>query len=298
MDRLDAMRAFAGVADLGSFAGAARRLRLSPASVTRAVAMLEDQLGVLLLSRTTRSVRLTEPGTLYLQNCRQVLAAIEEAERQVRGGAAIPRGLLTISAPVMFGRMHVLPIVQNLLRAHPELRIRLLLSDRLVHLVEEGVDVAVRIGDPADSALVAVRVGEIRRVAVASPAYLAAHGTPATPAALARHDLIAFEGLDLAGEWRFGGRAEPVVRVDPRLAVSSADAALAAAEAGFGITRPLSYQAHAAVQEGRLRLLLEDFALPPMPVSVLHPPLRLGSANVAAFVAAAQLGIRKQALLF
>jgi DNA-binding transcriptional LysR family regulator len=295
MDRLDSMRAFAAVADLGSFAEAARRLRLSPAAVTRAVAELEDRLGLLLLTRTTRSVKLTERGAVYLEACHRLLDDFDAAERLVRGEQAAPRGTLTVAAPLMFGRLHVLPLVATMLRAHPELRLRLLLSDRTVHLVEDGIDVAVRIGDLPDSALSAFKVGEVRRVVVASPDYIAARGAPATPAALAGHDLIAFEGIGATNEWRFVGRAG--VRVDPRLAVNSADAAIAAAEAGLGITRTLSYQVHAALRDGRLRLLLEDFTPPALPIHVVHPALRLGSANVAAFVAAARAHFRRLAVI-
>ncbi len=295
MDRLDTMRAFVAVADLRSFTEAARRLRLSPAAVTRAVAVLEDRLGLSLLTRTTRSVKLTQGGAVYLEACHRLLDDFDAAERLVRGEQATPRGTLTVAAPLMFGRLHVLPLVAEMLRAHPELRIRLLLSDRTVHLVEDGIDVAVRIGDLPDSALTAFKVGEIHRVVVASPAYLAARGTPATPAALGGHDLIAFEGIGATNEWRFAGGIG--VRVEPRLAVNSADAAIAAAEGGLGVTRTLSYQVHASVAEGRLRRLLEDFAPPAMPVHVVHPALRLGSANVAAFVAAARAHFRRLAVI-
>jgi DNA-binding transcriptional LysR family regulator len=288
MDRLDAMRAFAAVADLGSFAEAARRLRLSPAAVTRAVALLEDQLGVLLLHRTTRSVKLTERGALYREGCGQILADLEATERNVRGEDAAPRGTLSLAAPLMFGRLHVLPIVTRLLRDHRGLTVRLMLADRVVHLVEEGMDAAVRIGALADSALIAVKVGEVRRVLVASPEYLRTHGEPAAPAALAGHDLIEFEGIGGTSEWHFGGPGRSSIRVEPRLAVNSADAAIAASEAGLGITRTLSYQVKDAVLAGRLSLVLEDFAPPAINVSVVHPRRRLGSANVAAFVAAAR----------
>jgi DNA-binding transcriptional LysR family regulator len=292
MDRLDAMRAFAAVADLGSFAEAARRLRLSPAAVTRAVAGLEDRLGLVLLNRTTRSVKLTERGVLYVETCKQILADIEAADRRVRGEDAAPRGMMVVAAPLMFGRLHVLPILAGLLSEHRELAVRLMLGDRTVHLVEEGVDVAVRIGELADSALTAFKVGEVRRVLVASPDYLAARGTPATPAELAGHDLIAFEGVEATNDWRFGERESTRVRVEPRLAVNSADAAIAAAESGLGITRTLSYQVHAALAAGRLRLLLERSSPPAMPVNVVYPSRRLGSANVAAFVKAARAHFR------
>jgi len=288
MDRLDAMRTFAAVADLGSFAEAARRLRLSPASVTRAVSLLEDQLGVLLLHRTTRKVKLTERGALYREACIQILAEFEAAGRKVRGQDAAPRGMLSVAAPLMFGRLHVLPIVTRLLREHAGLVVRLMLADRLLHFVEEGIDVAVRIGALADSALIAVKVGEVRRVLVASPDYLRARGEPAVPASLAGHDLIDFEGIGGTSEWHFGPTGRTGVRVDPLLAVNSADAAIAAAEAGLGITRALSYQVRDAVAAGRLRLVLDEFSPPCMNVSVVYPGRRQGSANVAAFVTAAR----------
>jgi len=289
MDRLDAMRTFVAVADLGSFAGAARRLRLSPAAVTRAVALLEDRLGQMLLNRTTRSVRLTERGAMYLATCKRILMDIDEADRRVQGEDAAPRGLLTIAAPIMFGRLHVLPVVGHMLRDHRNLAVRLTLSDRMVHLVEEEIDAAVRIGDLADSAMMALTVGAVRRVLVASPDYLAVRGAPVTPAALAGHDLIAFETIDATNDWRF---ARSSVRIEPRLAVNTADAAIAAAEAGLGITRTLSYQVHAALEAGRLRVLLDDFAPPPIPVTIVYPRRRQASANVAVFVQSARQHLR------
>ncbi len=294
MDRLDAMRAFATVAERGSFVEAARRLRLSPAAVTRAVALLEDQLGLLLLNRTTRSVRLTERGAIYLDLCKQVLADIADGERRVRGEDASPRGSLVVAAPILFGRLHVLPIIERLLRAHPALSIRLMLSDRLVHLVDEGVDVAVRIGELADSALIAIKLGEVQRVLVASSAYLEARGAPQTVAALARHDIIAFEGMDATNDWRFGPAGKMTVRVEPRLVVNGGDAAISAAEAGLGITRALSYQVRDAVEKGRLRLVLQSAAPPPVPINIVYPARRIGAANLAAFVAAARDHFRRR----
>ena len=286
MDRLDAMRAFAAVADRRSFSEAARRLRLSPAAVTRAVAQLEDRLGLMLLNRTTRSVGLTSEGAAYLVRCKQILADIEDAEGHMQGTGAAPRGRLTVAAPLSFGRLHVLSILNGMLRDHPDLSVRLMLSDRIVHLAEEGVDVAIRIGDPADSALVAIKLGEVRRVVSASPDYLARHGKPLTPADLARHDVIAFDNIDATDEWRFG---EASVRVEPRLIVNSAEAAIETAIAGLGVTRTLSYQVAEALVAGQLELVLEAFGPPPVPVNIIHPPRRLGSANVAAFTKAARL---------
>ena len=196
MDHLDAMKAFVAVATLGSFAEAARRLRISPSAVTRSVAQLEDRLGLTLFNRTTRSVRLTERGQIYLESSRRILEDLDAAERQALGEDAEPRGVLHVAAPIVFGRLHVLPMVLPLLTDHPALTVRLTLSDRNVHLVDEGVHVALRIGDLADSSLTAVKLGAVSRVLVASPAYLAAHGSPSRPADLEDHALIAFEGLE------------------------------------------------------------------------------------------------------
>lgn len=287
MDQLDAMRTFVAVASLGSFAEAARRTRQSPSAVTRSVAQLEDRLGLTLLARTTRSVTLTERGQIYLDRCRRLLDDLDQYEREVRGEDATPRGALTVAAPILFGRLHILPVVGRLLAAHADLSIRLILSDRNSHLVDEGIDVAVRIGDLEDSSLIAARLGEVTRVVVASPAYLALHGRPQTPVDLAAHGVVAFEAIDATNEWRFAGGAAPV-RLQPRLSVNSADAAIAAAEQGVGITRALSYQVRDAVRSGRLTPLLTDFAPPALPVSALYPARRSASPNVTAFVKAAR----------
>ncbi|WP_304168380.1 LysR substrate-binding domain-containing protein [Phenylobacterium aquaticum] len=291
MDRLDALRAFVAVATQQSFVEAARRLRLSPSAVTRGVAQLEDSLGLMLFHRTTRSVTLTERGRIYLEDCRQILDELDQADRRVRGEDAQPRGELAVAAPILFGRLHILPIVNGLLAEHRDLSVRLSLSDRNVQLAEEGIDVAIRIGELADSSLIALRLGEVTRVLVASPAYLAARGRPAAPAELADHDLITFEGIGPASDWRPGAG-----RQEPRLSVNSADAALAAAEAGLGITRALSYQVKAGVEAGRLVPVLQAFAPPPIPVSALHPARRVASANVAAFMSAARARFRAHPL--
>ena len=283
MDRLETMRAFVAVASLGSFAEAARQLRLSPSVVTRSVADLEDRLGLVLLNRTTRSVRLTERGETFLDSCRQVLEDIEGAERRVRGEDAEPRGSLKVAAPVLFGRLHVLPIVTRILTKHPGLAVHLTLSDRNVHLAEETVDVAVRVGDLADSSLMAIRLGSVSRVLVASPEYLERCGTPKAPCDLSAHDIIAFESLDVINEWRFGS-AGKLVRVEPRLTVNSADAAIAAAEAGLGISRTLSYQVMDSVLAGRLVPLLVSFTAEKLPVSAIYPARRIASTNLGAFI--------------
>ncbi len=293
MDRLEAMRLFVGVAEQSSFSAAARRFRVSAAAASRAVALIENDLGVSLFHRTTRTVRLTERGTIYVEQCKRILGDIEDAASLARGANAEPRGQLTVTAPIMFGRLHVLPIVEKLLADHSKLTVRLLLSDRNVHLADEGIDVAVRIGDLADSALVAVKMGEVRRVLAASPKYLATHGLPDTPADLRRHSIISFEGIGSGDEWRFGsGSRATAVHVVPRLSVSSADAAIVAASNGLGITRTLSYQVADSVKARQLKLVLQDFAPPPMPVNLVYPARRIASANVTAFLNRARAHLR------
>lgn len=287
MDHLDSLRAFVSVATHGSFAEAARRLRLSPSAVTRAVADLERRLGLSLLHRTTRSVRLTERGEIYLESCRRILDDLEASEALVRGVNATPRGLLNITAPILFGRLHVLPIVSALLKQHQDLSIRLTLSDRYVHLADEGVDLAIRIGPLADSSLVAVKLGAVQRVLVASPEYLAVRGRLATPDDLLDHDVVAFEGLDATNEWRFNNGRRPV-RVTPRLVVNSADAAIAAAENGLGVTRALSYQVSEGIRAGRLEAVLGDHAPDAVPVNAVFPPRRQATPNLNAFLDAAR----------
>ncbi|NNC21983.1 LysR family transcriptional regulator [Corallococcus exiguus] len=296
MDQLFTLRTFVAVARQGSFTGASRHLRISPSVATRAVAQLEERLGLALLTRTTRSVRLTERGQIYLESCQRLLEDLDEADRRVRGENAEPRGELHLSAPIVFGRLHVLPVVQKLLAAHPALSIRMHLSDRNQHLVDEGIDAAVRLGELKDSSLIALKVGTVRRVLVASPHYVKQRGTPRSPAELSRHELIAFESLDATNEWRFGEKEKPV-RIQPRLILNSADTAIAAAEQGVGIARTLSYQVADAVLAGRLVLLLGAFAPPLVPVSVIYPGRRSTSANVGAFVRTARSHFEEHPLL-
>lgn len=288
MDRLDMLRTFVAVADQVSFAEAARRLRISPTAASRAIAALEQSLGTALLRRTTRSVRLTDEGAVYLERCRAALADLDDAALALRGAGATPGGTLVITAPVTFGRLHILPIATALLREHPALKIELTLIDRVVRLVDEGIDVAVRIGDLSDSSLHAFKVAEVRRVVVASPAYLAAHGTPSSIPALHDHALIAFTELDRGHEWRFGPTGKLAIRIEPRLAANTADAAIAAAIEGVGIARVLSYQAMDAIGSGSLVTLLDGFAPPAVPVHLVYQASRRASVNVRAFIDAAR----------
>src|SRR5580698_9193120 len=227
MDRLDAMQAFVAVADSQGFAPAARKLGLSPSGVTRLIAALEERLGARLLQRTTRSVTLTDVGARYLERARRILADVEEAEISAQAERMAPSGRLVVSAPIGFGRLHVSPVMSAYLKRYPEVSGELRLSDRMINLVEDGVDLAIRIGHLADSSLVARHVGEMRRIVVASPGYLERHGAPETPAAVASHQTIQFGALSAAPDWRFveDGR-EIRLAPTPRFTTNSADAAI------------------------------------------------------------------------
>jgi DNA-binding transcriptional LysR family regulator len=285
MDRIDAMQAFLAVADLRGFAPAARKLGLSPSGVTRLIAALEDRLGARLLQRTTRSVTLTDVGARYLERIRPILADVEEAEDAVEGERTRPSGRLTISAPVGFGRLHVSPVMSAYLTRYPEVSGELRLSDRMINLVEDGVDLAVRIGHLADSSLVARQVGEMRRIVVASSGYLEARGEPKTPEAVASHATIQFGAMTASPDWRFVEAGRDVrIACTPRFSTNSADAAIQYAEQGGGLTRVLAYQAAAAVKAGRLTIVLAEFEQPPLPIHIVYPTSRLLSAKVRSFI--------------
>jgi len=288
MDRLDAMAAFVAAVDEGSLAGAARRLGRSPAAVTRAVALLERRTGTRLLYRTTRVVRLTEAGARYIATCRHVLTELEEAELLAAGERSAPRGILTVTAPAFFGRRYVRPLVDAFLRTYPDVKVRLLLLDRVVNLIDEGVDVAIRIGQLPDSGLIAVKIGEVRRVACASPAYLSHRKPIREPADLSAHDCIAVGQITEPDAWSFaldtkGGLLKPV-RVRSRLAVNSPESAIASAVEGSGVTCVYSYQVERELQQGSLALVLERFEPPPMPLHVIYAEARLAAAKARAFV--------------
>ena len=285
MDRIDAMQAFVAVADLHGFAPAARKLGLSASGVTRLIAALEDRLGARLLQRTTRSVTLTDIGTRYLERARRILADVEEAEGSAEGERTRPSGRLVVSAPVGFGRLHVSPVMSAYLKRYPEVFGELRLADRIVNLVEDGVDLAVRIGHLPDSSLVARHVGEMRRIVVASSDYLRQRGEPDTPEAIASHETIQFGAVTASPDWRFveDGR-EIRVACTPRFTTNSADAAIQYAEQGGGLTRVLAYQAAQAIQGGRLKIVLAKFEQPPLPIHVVYPTSRLLSAKVRTFI--------------
>lgn len=285
MDRLDCIRVFQKVADHKSFAEAARELRISPVAASRAVSTLEDEIGVRLLRRTTRSVRLTDQGVDYLERTRRALSELEDAARTVRGENASPRGSLVVTAPVMFGRMHVMPIVASLLREHPELSVKLILVDRVVRLVEEGIDIAVRIAHLPDSGLRALPFASVRQVLVASPEYLERRGTPKSIEDLALHDLVVFDSAGLNAEWRRGASRS---QIEPRLLTNSVDASIDAATLGLGIARLYSYHVARQLADGKLVRVLVDSEDEDIPVSLVYEGNRQQSPNVRAFFAAAQ----------
>jgi DNA-binding transcriptional LysR family regulator len=273
MDRLETVEIFVAVAEAGSFIGAARRLGRAPAAITRAVAALEDRLGIRLFNRTTRAVALTDAGTRYLDRARRALTEFAELELSAAGEQQVPRGLLTVTAPEMFGRLHILPIVQGFMRDYPQVDVSLLLLNRIVSYIDEGIDLGLRIAHLPDSSLQAILVGHVERICCASPAYIAAHGRPRRIADLSRHAIIATTGTrPVADRWSFETSREPVaVPIEPRLTVNSIQAALDAAIAGGGIVRVLSYQTAVAEAEGTLVRVLEDEKQPPIPVHIVHP---------------------------
>ncbi|MFN2378372.1 MAG: LysR family transcriptional regulator [Candidatus Binatia bacterium] len=285
MDRLHELEVFVAVADAGSFAKAGVRLRLSPPAVTRAVAALEDRLGARVFHRTTRSLTITEVGQRFLESARRILTDLDAAEKEAVGETATPQGHLAITASVTFGRSALAPLVCDFLSLHPRVTASVLLLDRVVNLVEEGIDVAVRIGPLPDSALIAKRVGAVRRILVASPEYLARRGTPASPADLKLHSVIAFSGLMPNRELRFVSTQGPTsVVLDPAFEINDAAAALDACEAGHGITIALSYMVRDRIREGRLLPILDDVTPPPRPVHLVHPHARLVAPKIRAFL--------------
>lgn len=285
MDRLQAMEVFVAVVDHGGFAAAARRLDLSAPVVTRAVAELEARLGVRLLTRTTRTVRVTEAGARYAEDCRRILADVVDSDAATSGSRTQIKGLLSVTAPAVFGNLHVTPIVADYLRRYPDVDAHCLFVDRVVNLVDEGLDVAVRIGELPDSSLQAVPVGQVRRMLVATPGYLATRGRPTTPAELAHHTLIQPTSVSPYPEWRFAHGGRPVVqRIRPRLRTTTNDAGRTAALTGLGIARLVSYQVADDLASGALEVLLPGYETPPLPVHVLHREGRHVTQKVRAFV--------------
>jgi len=285
MDRFHVMTVFVAVAEEASFAAAGRRLRMSPPAVTRAVAFLEERLGVRLLTRTTRLVRTTDAGARYLEDARRVLLEADEADEAAAGINATPRGHLAVTAPALFGKLYVMPIIAAYQRAFKQTTVSALFVDRVVNLLDEGLDVGLRIGLLPDSSLRAIRVGHVRRIVCASPAYLKKHGVPKTPADLAGHQIIAATAVSTGPEWTFAkGKQKIGVKLSPRILVNTNDGALEAAKDGFGLTRLISYQIANELAAGKIKTVLSEYEEAPLPVHVVHREGRHGSAKVRSFV--------------
>ena len=285
MDRFEAMSLFVAAVEAGSLSAAGRRFGIPLATVSRKVSDLEKHLNTRLLNRSTRQLTLTDAGQAYLAACRRILGEVGEAERTAAGEYSTPTGDLFITAPVVFGRLHVLPVVTEFLAAYREVNIRLTLADRITQLVEEHLDLAIRIGELAPSSLVALRVGAIRRVVCASPGYIAAHGMPQAPDDLAAHECISFEGPAALASWSFASeKRELNVPIRSRLRINTAEAAIDAAIAGAGMTRVLSYQIADAVRSGALVPVLQSFEPPPWPVSLVHAGQGLLAVKLRAFL--------------
>lgn len=285
MDRLHLINVFVSVVDANGFAGAARKLNISPPAVTRAISELEAHLGVRLLTRTTRVVRVTEAGARYVEDCRRILAELAEADESVSGLHASPRGRLTLTAPALFGALFVTPIVTEYLQRYPEVTASCWFLDRVVNMVDEGVDIGVRIGELPDSSLQAIRVGRVRRVICAAPSYLKRHGAPQTPDELTAHTIVSASGVTPTPEWRLVENGAPkLVKLQPRMTTTTNDSAVAAAVAGFGLTRLMSYQVAEHVREGRLQVVLSEFETAPLPVHLVHREGRHASQKARAFL--------------
>jgi DNA-binding transcriptional LysR family regulator len=282
MDRLDELAVLVAVVDEGSLVAAARRLRRSPPAVTRALSALESRAGARLVERTTRKLSPTEAGRKLADESRALLSAYDQAVAEI--SPAPVRGLIRITAPVQFGRRHIAPLVTAFLKKFPDTQVELVLNDRRLDLIEEALDVAIRVGTLSDSSLLVRRVGEVRPVLVASPGYLARRGTPEKPADLTSHETIFGVGTSDAIEWRFGAHGRTIVRLSPRLLVNDVEARLAAARSGQGIVRVLSYQVFEDLETKRLVRLLHAFEPPPLPVQLVHVSRAYVQPKVRAFL--------------
>ena len=298
MDRFHLINVFVTVVDCQGLAGAARKLNLSPPAVTRAINELETHLGLRLLTRTTRSVRVTDAGERYVQDCRRILAEMLEADESVSGMHSAPRGRLTVTAPVLFGALFVTPIVTEYLSRYPDVSASCLFLDRVVHLLDEGVDVAVRIGDLPDSSMQAIRVGQVRRVICASPDYLARKGIPTTPDDLHGHTIISASSVTPNPEWKLMDKGElRNIRLQARMITTTNDSAVRAAASGFGLTRLLSYQVAEHLRNGLLKTVLPDFEPTALPIHVVHREGRQAPQRVRAFLDLAIERLRQDAAL-
>jgi DNA-binding transcriptional LysR family regulator len=285
MDRLGSMSVLVAAVEAGSLSAAARRLGMPLTSVSRKILELEAHLGIRLLNRSSRKLTLTEAGRTYLEACKRILDDVNEAERAATGEYSAPKGELIITAPIVFGRLHVIPVAVEFLKLYPEVDIRFALTDRLVNLLEDHIDLAVRIGELPDSSLVATRIGAVRRVVCGSPSYFAERGIPKNPTDLLTHDCIAFQGLSAPDTWIFRtAKGQASIPVHCRLVVNTASAAIDAAIAGLGITRVLSYQVADAIRAGTLAIVLDKFESPPWPISFVYAGPGLLPQKLRAFL--------------
>jgi len=285
MDKLEALHVFVEVAECRSFVAASRKLDLSAPAVTRSVAQLEHELGVRLLNRTTRHVRLTDSGARFFEDAKRILEDVEQATVRASGSYAEPKGVLAITAPVLFGQKHIVLIVAEYLQNNPSVTVKALFYDRISNILDEGLDVAIRIGDLKDSSLYATQAGYVQRVVCASPKYLKKHGTPRKPSDLADHEIIHAMTVETSTTWRFNSiKGSESVKVSPRLQCSQNCAALEATKLGLGITRLMSYQVSQELQDGSLKRILRDFEMKPLPVSIVHLEGRHANAKIKTFI--------------
>ena len=299
MDKLESMRVFIEVARALSFAGAGEKLGLSAPAVTRSIAALEANLGAKLFNRTTRHVRLTEQGAQFLDDSKHILEVLEEAEAAVSGGYAKPKGVLTVTAPILFGQKHVAPIITEYLQQNPEVSVRAMFYDRITSMVEEGIDIAVRIGHLKDSNLYATPVGEVRRVICGSPQYFDRHGRPNCPNDLKNHNVIFASTFEVNAAWHFSNNGKKeTVKLTPRLHCNQNGAALKAALQGFGVTRLMSYQVAEELKEGCLECVLAAYEEQPLPVNVVYLEGRRASAKIRAFIKLAEQRLKENPAIY
>lgn len=297
MDRLQSLEVFVAVAEEESFAGGARKTGLSAPSATRGVNALEARLGARLFTRTTRKVRLTEVGQAYLEDARHILTQMQAADDAAKGAATNPVGQLRITCSNEFGRIYVAPILTEFLDTHPDVSADVLMVDRIVNMVEEGFDLAVRLGELPSSGLAAVRVGQVRRIVCGTPEYFDANGVPKTPADLQHHQVVAASPVSPTREWRFGRDLQESVRIKPRLTVSSVATAISVAKRNWGVCRVLSYQVGPDLQAGRLQTVLEEFEPDPLPIHLVHVEGRRAPAKIRAFIELAKDRLRATSVL-
>ncbi|MBP7370104.1 MAG: LysR family transcriptional regulator [Arenimonas sp.] len=285
MDKFNLITIFVAVFDCGGFAGAARKLNISPPAVTRAINELESQLKVRLLTRTTRVVRVTEAGARYAEDCRRIITELMDADESVGGVHGAPRGRITITAPMLFGAKFVTPIVTEYLQRYSEVSASCLFLDRVVHLIDEGVDVAIRIGDLPDSSMQAIRVGQVRRVICGAPTYLTQHGIPQQPDDLLHHNIISANSVTPYPEWKLNDKGTVrAIKLQARLNTTTNDSAVAAAISGFGLTRLLSYQVAEFLRNGQLKTVLSDYEPDTLPIHVVHREGRHASQKARSFI--------------